>query len=51
MKASIRIWTARAVVLCLPLLAVGCDDREVDGAFGIAYSIADLIYGILLLVD
>ncbi len=51
MKASIRLWTVRAALLCLPLLAVGCDDREVEGGFGIAYSLADLAYSIWLIAD
>ncbi len=51
MKASIRLWTVRAAVLCLPLMAVGCDERDVDGGIGIAYSIFDLIYSIILIAD
>ncbi len=51
MKVTIRKWTLAASALCVTLLATGCDDREVDGAIGIAYSLADLVYSIWLIAD
>ncbi len=51
MKTKIQNWMLAASALCVTILATGCDDQEVDGAFGIAYSIADLAYSIWLIAD